>query len=233
MDWIGFVRRSAYIGVLAAGVTAVAAATPGRASIISDTPTLPLLNVPYAVTSWNCFPGLGICVTGAVQFTSPSSSSFDVSGQHITTGALFSGTVTDLLGNGSTPITLSGTVEQDVLGRSSATETGSWTTNLVSFSFSGSVLGETVNATSDPGQPSTGTTSITEIGPNQFRINSFFDVFTELSLDGPITLTTTLGPIRVEAVPEPSSIAALATGLLIVLAVFRRRGAASPDTSRA
>jgi len=43
----------------------------------------------------------------------------------------FSGIVTNLSGSTSIPITLTGAVEQEVLGRTSATETGSWTTDLV------------------------------------------------------------------------------------------------------
>jgi len=35
-----------------------------------------------------------------------------------------------------------------------------------------------------PSRPSLGRTSITDVGGGQFRIDSFFDVFTELSLDG-------------------------------------------------
>ena len=232
MARIGFIRRMAVVAVIAAGAVTAAAATPSRASVISSTPTLPLLGTPYVITSGNCFTDLGVCIDGGITtLTSPSSSSFDVSGQHITSAADFSGTVTDLSHVPLVPVTLSGTVEQLVQGRTSSTDTGSWTTDLVSVSLFGTLLGDTVTVTLDPGQTSSGTTAITALGPNQFRIDSFFDVFVELSLAGPITLTTTLGPIHVEAVPEPSSIAVIATALFAMLALFRRRGGAVSDAS--
>lgn len=233
MPWLDTIRRVAVAAALAVGAVTFAAATPAPAAVISDTPTLPLLDVPYVGTSGNCFPTLGVCVTGSTVLTSPSSSSFDASGQHITTGAVFSGTVTDLSHVPLVPITLSGSVDQLVQGRTSSTDTGSWTTELVSLSLTGTLLGDTVAVALDTSQTSVGTTSITPLGPNQFRIDSFFDVFVELSLAGPITLTTTLGPIHVEAIPEPASIAMIAAALFMTLAVLRRRGASVPGTGSA
>ena len=59
-----FLRRSAVAGVLAAGVAVVATATPSRASVITDTQTLPLLGVPYVASNGDaCFPVAGVCTT--------------------------------------------------------------------------------------------------------------------------------------------------------------------------
>ena len=224
-------RRAAIATILATGAVAFAAPPPARASVITDSPTLPLLNVPYVANSDFCFPAAGVCVSGAnLVLTQPVSSFFDGAGQHITTDALQTATLTDLSHVPIGSVNLSGSIEQEVLGRTFPTELGSWTTDLVSLSLSGSVLGHTLTAILDPAHQSTGVTSITSTnGPNGqelFRIDSFFDVFVELTLDTVPPLNTTRGPIHVEAVqpvPEPTSIAAIATGLLIMLAMHRGR----------
>jgi len=58
-----------------------------------------------------------------------------------------------------------------------------------------------------PTLASTGKTSITDLGGGNFRIGSFFDVFTELSLDGGQSWNPSAGPLHLEAaaVPELSS----------------------------
>ena len=154
----------------------------------------------------------------------------NAAGQDIISGAIYSGTLTDLAHVPIMPVQLSGTVEQEVLGRTFPTQLGSWTVDLVSLSLSGLVLGHMLTLTLDPAHEdeSTGTTSITPIGPSGiggFRIDSFFDVFVELSLDTPIPLTTTreITAEAVQAVPEPSSIAAIAIALSMTGILYRRR----------
>jgi hypothetical protein len=76
----------------------------------------------------------------------------------------------------------------------------------------------------DPITPSTGTTTITNLGAGGFQISSFFDVFTDLSLDGGTTWTPSSGQTVVElteSTPEPSTAWLLGGGILA--AVGRRR----------
>lgn len=56
-------------------------------------------------------------------------------------------------------------------------------------------------------------------------IDSFVDVFTELSIDGWQTWGPTSGPLRIVGTPEPASLFALATGSGALIAGPRRRGA--------
>lgn len=229
---LGWPRGAATVSALVTSAMMLAAAMPGRASVISDTPTLPLLNVPYVTAAGgDCFPTAGICVSGGTfVLLLPASSTFDAVGQHITSAARYSATLTTLTDVQIGLVELFGTVEQEVVGRTFATETGSWTTNLVSLSLSGPLLGNTLTLTLDPDHESTGITSITPAANDiDYMIDSFFDIFVELSLDGPVPLTTTRGPIRaeaVQAVPEPASITAISIGLAMMLAAYRRRSAA-------
>lgn len=219
--------------IIVAGAVAVAAATPARASVISSTPTLPLLGVPYVTAaSASCFPLAGVCVTGGViTFTSLVSSMFNAAGQDITTEAVNSVTLTNLSHVPIGTIDLSGTVEQEVLGRTSPTELGSWTTDLISLSLSGTVLGHTLTIGLDPAHESTGETSIVPFGNNgHFEISSFFDVFVELTLDSvpPLHTTREVTATAVQSVPEPSSIAAIAAALAMMPVLYRRRSARFP-----
>jgi hypothetical protein len=203
MSWFGLIRRVPVI--LGAIVIVLATASSTHADVISSTPTLPLLDIPYlSSTGVGCFPAAGVCVSsGSFTLTSVLSSSFNASGQDINTTVEYAGVLTNLSNVPIGPVHLSGVLEQEVLGRTFSTETGSWTIDLVALSLSGPVLGHTLTLTLDPVQLSTGATSITPIG-DLFRIDSFFDVFVDLSLDSVPPLSTQRGPIEVVAgVPGP------------------------------
>lgn len=87
--------------------------------------------------------------------------------------ALYSGQLTTLSGMLLGPVTLSGIVQQEVLGRTFSIEAGSWTTDLTALDLSGPVLGHTVTLGLDAGNTSSGTTSVVPSG-GQFVISSFF-----------------------------------------------------------
>ena len=67
-----------------------------------------------------------------------------------------------------------------------------------------------------------GQTTITDIGGGQYHIDSFFDIFTELSLDGGSTWLPSAGSTRIElgpnalqqVVPEPAALGLLGVALL-------------------
>jgi hypothetical protein len=79
----------------------------------------------------------------------------------------------------------------------------------------------------DPTTPSTGQTTITDLGGGNFQIQSFFDIFTDLSLDGGNTwypssggngpgggALMTLQEPTTATTPEPGTFLGLGTGLL-------------------
>jgi hypothetical protein len=134
---------------------------------------------------------------------------------------------------------------QEIFGRGSDTETGTWATQILALSLTGlvtlPVLGtHPLDVTLDPANPSTGSTTVepfgggagfgladlpfdnSDGGEQLFRISSFFDVFVELQVEG-TPLTAERGPIHADlGVPEPASLALLA-GPLLAMGIVRRR----------
>ena len=227
--------RSAAVALALCGAST--SLRPANAAVVSPTPTLPVLGVPYLPNgSSMCFPVAGVCVAqNSLTLTSVVSSTFTPGGQDIVANAVFAGELTTLTHTPIGPYALFGTVEQLVEGRTFSSELGSWTTDLVNLSLSGPVLGNTLMLALDPANTSAGVTSITPLpvaqGEPLYRIDSFFDVFVDLSLDGTIPLHTTVGPVLLTAgaVPEPATWAMLiagATALGLARRLGRRRPAA-------
>ena len=220
-------RKSAAALPAILGAVLLAGAGSTRASVVTDTATLPLLGFPYIASNpVGCFPAAGVCVSGgAFTLGLPVSSSFSALGQDITSAITYAATLTNLSNVPIGPVQLSGTFEQQVLGRTFATETGSWTTTIIALSLSGPVLGNNLTLMQDPTQQSNGKTSIAPTGDRRFIVDSFFDVFFELKLDSAPPLQTKGGPIHVTAVtPLPAALPLFATGLgALVLLAWRRK----------
>ena len=80
-------------------------------------------------------------------------------------------------------VVLTGPVTTLVRGKGGAT-TGSWDTEILSMSLSGDVGGVSIEIRESPSLPSPGQTTVVDLGGGQYQIDSFFDVYTELSIDG-------------------------------------------------
>ena len=114
------------------------------------------------------------------------------------------------------PATVSGPVSVMVSNYTSG-QTGTFQTEIVSLSLSGSIGGMSVTIRESPTLSSLGQTTITDLGGGLYHIDSFFDVFTELSVDGGASfLPASSGSERVTLVPEPASIALLGLGGLLL-----------------
>lgn len=74
-----------------------------------------------------------------------------------------------------------------------------------------------------PTRASTGRTSLQGLPTPGYHIDSFFDVFTELSLDGGQSWLPADGPLHMASTPEPSSLVMLGMGALLLGFLARRR----------
>jgi hypothetical protein len=83
--------------------------------------------------------------------------------------------------------------------------------------------GSELNITDDiiiresPTIASTGQTVITDVGGGMYQISSFFDVFTELSLDDGQIWLPAIKTMRIELIPEPATVLLLGLGGLALL----------------
>lgn len=133
----------------------------------------------------------------------------------------FNSTITGFMfsdGNPAGPVILTGPVTVRVSNYTSS-QTGTFQTEMLAMDLTGGG----VWIRESPTLPSLGQTSITDIGGGMYHIDSFFDVFTELTLDNGQSWTpSSNGPAHVDLLPEPTSLALLAVS---GLALLRRRTA--------
>jgi hypothetical protein len=109
--------------------------------------------------------------------------------------------------------------QAEVTNTSSASNLGPFAIVVDSLVMSGGDLPPGMILRESPTLDSTGTETVTDLGKGQFQISSFFDVFTELSLDGGQTWTPASGPLELTltSVPEPASV-----GFVIFIAAVAR-----------
>lgn len=129
-------------------------------------------------------------------------------------------------GSGPQPLVLTGPVEIRTLRKGSDT-TGQFDTEMVSMSLTGDVGGIPIEIRESPVRSSEGETRVDDIGGGQFEIDSFFDVFTEVSIAGGPFQPQTNAAVRMDLhdAPEPSGWLLLVSGLpwLHYLGMRRRR----------
>jgi hypothetical protein len=225
-------------------------AGPGtlRADVI-----VPSANLPPVGGSYNGPPGIDSSYDfGAFQvflsdvshsaFTNPVSSfAADLSNpgqtdQTVTFQSKVTATATTTLSGftGPFPVTVTGPVTVEIFNRATNDQTGTFNTQMLSMDLTGLLPGgHSVEIKLDPTRTTTGGTTITPVG-GDFQIHSFFDVFTEISLDsGPFVPQSGTAPTHMNLMPEPGglTLAALGCAALAGWAWRRRRRTAAPEAA--
>jgi len=95
--------------------------------------------------------------------------------------------------------------------------TDMYSTEMLGLNVSGGALPPGVMLRESPTLASTGETTIADLGDGDFRIDSFFDVFTELSLDDGMTWMPSTEPaVHMSVTPEPATLGLLMLGGLML-----------------
>jgi hypothetical protein len=213
------------------------AALTSFAGIVSTSSSLPPSNGVYVANVDACYVILSRStqVTACLQngsdgdFLNPQSDFNASPGNQLST---FNSTLTagiSIDGAPFGPFQFTGPAKVEIFNRTSQSDLGTFNTEMLQFDMSGDITGlGTLLIRESPTLASTGQTSVTSIAATHplFHIESFFDIFTEISIDGGQTwIPQSNGPTRVElqtAAPEPGTWFLLGTSLA-GLAAYRLR----------
>jgi hypothetical protein len=125
-------------------------------------------------------------------------------------------------GVGPTPFEAMGLSITKVFGKT-GNITGTFPTEILQMNLQGLGPFSAVMIRESPTLPTNGSTTITNTGGGMYHIDSFFDVFTELSIDGGMNWVPSQGSTRVVLSPEPASLALAALGVLAAAGLVRCR----------
>jgi hypothetical protein len=216
--------------ISAAIVLALGAAASAQASFVTTSPDpFPpgsgYVHAPGCIASG---PLSGVCSSNVTGTILSASSNFTGGNQHTVLNEL----VTGDLSVGGGPIgsfSVTGPLDLTLAGRSGPNDTGTFTGIVDSEDYigTGTIAGTLlpIEFTLDPSQTSTAqiTTTPLQGEPPLFRIDSFFDIFSQISIEGGAPIPIGGFPITGVAAPEPATLALLGLPLVALAGLRRRR----------
>jgi hypothetical protein len=192
-------------------------AAAGFADVVTTDPSFPVL---YPTGEFTFLPGATVTFNGAGLTIVLGSLEQRPSGPVIRTpsGANelenFSSTLLGVVSvNGSPflPGSATGPAETELFGYVGQV-TGTFPSEMLAMNLSGTSPFGPFMLRESPTLASVGQTTVTDLGGGQYNVNSFFDVFTELSLDGGASWIPSAASARMTLVPEPSQFLLMALG---------------------
>jgi hypothetical protein len=214
----------------------------GYSGVETDDPTLPPTNAVITHTSdvYGTYagPGLSLILSGARQrvLAPPQIETIgDDEMQTFDTGLCGTLTPTDGTYAGERlPMYLTGPV-QTIASLKALSTTGTFDTEIVAMSLSGEATlpdggSLPVLVRESPTLASSGQTTISDLGGGLYHIDSFFDVFTELSVDGGNSWISASEVVRVTTVPPPELVPLVGPAMVAVLFEGVTEGDAADDS---
>jgi len=206
-------------------ITLTAGLTAAHADLLEPTATLPPPDALYGLPLVCITP---VCLENASVSGFHNTSDNVVSGNQVLTAtATFSAEVfqnnSGSPGADLGPLSIIGNMSFIYIGRTLATPVGTFTAQITDFDFAGMFNGHPFEFKQNPSMASQGQTTVNQ-APGGFQINSFFDVFAELSLDsGPFVPGPGRETTAISAAPEPGSAGLMVFGLLGLVRIASRR----------
>ena len=234
-------KISKTITVLVATWIVVAGVAIGE-PVIVDLNTFPVTGTAYNSENGTTYPEATIPIE-LVALTLVSIDPINVvdpngigQGQVFTVDSFFD-VFTEIALNGGSIVSIDSFFDSNVTLSIQRDGTGSWDTEIVAMSLSGSVGGIPIEIRESPSLPSPGHHSVAELinvaeshgtGQGQlFTVDSFFDVFTEISVDGgpfvPATNSMRMSISLNPDLPEPATMSLLCLSGMGMLCKRRRK----------
>ncbi|MCX5684554.1 MAG: PEP-CTERM sorting domain-containing protein [Planctomycetota bacterium] len=224
-------KRSVAVAAMMAMVLCLAAGGAG-AGMVSPTDQVPTPGGVYQGDNTVFFSPVGIVVTNVKLVPSTGVPTYvpPTTGGTITANSFFDiFTEVSVDGGGTfTPMSASSVPSTiRITGGASGGGVRSFDTEMLSLNISGGTLPAGVMIRESPTLASNGQHSITDLAVGTYQIDSFFDIFTELSVDGGASWMPAQGlqgpsAMHVVLTPEPATMTLLGLGGLVAL-IRRRR----------
>lgn len=127
-------------------------------------------------------------------------------------------------GGTPTPIDLTGFAVVEFLGLNGSSPFGTFNSLMADIFVQGSGGGHSLRITNDTASRSTGQAIIADIGGQPvFQANSFFDIFTDLSVDLGTFTESTNPPVHLATASIPEPVTGILPGIPLMLLTFRLR----------